>query len=150
MTNFTKAQLTETYKAIHLAMRDALDRMQNELAGAELQGSSLDLAQASFTIAKCTYDGGEATYKIKVLLDGAETKEQKDLTKMASLFNLDTTKIKNYIDHRSVLYRMSLVGYKTRARKMPWIAQDLLTGNEYKLTNQQARQWFMKVEEIVS
>ena len=132
MTNFTKPQL----KTIRAAMQSALER--------------LDYEGMTFNVANCTYNGGEATFKVKVLLDGAETKEQKDLTQMASLFNLDTTKIKNYVDHKSVQYRMSLVGYKTKARKMPWIAQDLLSGDEYKLTNQQARQWFMKTEEIVS
>ena len=141
MTNFTKAQL----QAIRLAMQDALDRMQNELAGAELQGSSLDLAQASFTVANCTYNGGEATFKVNVLLDGAETKEQKDLTQMAKLMGLDTSKIKDYGPHK-----MTLIGYKSKAPKMPWIVQDVKTGKEYKLTDTQAEQWFKKVEEIVS
>ena len=133
MTSFTKAQL----RAIRLAMQDALDRMQNELAGAELQGSSLDLAQASFTVANCTYNGGEATYKVNVLLDGAETKEQKDLTQMAKLMGLDTSKIHDYQG-----MSFSLVGYKSKARKMPWIVQDLKTGIEYKLTDAQAEEGF--------
>ena len=140
MTNFTKAQL----QAIRLAMQDALDRMQNELGGAELQGSSLDLAQASFTVANCTYNGGEATFKVNVLLDGAETKEQKDLTQMAQLMGLDTSKIGN-----TQGMSLSLIGYKSKAPKMPWIVQDLKTGKEYKLTNEQAAQWFTKVTEPV-
>ena len=61
MTNFTKPQL----KAIREAMQTALDRMQDELGG------------VTFNVASCTYDGGEATFKVNVLLDGAETKEQK-------------------------------------------------------------------------
>lgn len=140
MTNFTKPQL----KAIRVAMQDALDRMQNELGGAELQGSSLDLAQASFTVANCTYNGGEATFKVNVLLDGAETKEQKDLTQMAQLMGLDTSKIGN-----TQGMSLSLIGYKSKAPKMPWIVQDLKTGKEYKLTNEQAAQWFTKVTEPV-
>ena len=140
MTNFTKPQL----KAIRVAMQDALDRMQNELGGAELQGSSLDLAQASFTVANCTYNGGEATFKVNVLLDGAETKEQKDLTQMAKLMGLDTSKIGN-----TQGMSLSLIGYKSKAPKMPWIVQDLKTGKEYKLTNEQAAQWFTKVTEPV-
>ena len=139
MTNFTKPQL----KAIRLAMQDALDRMQNELGGAELQGSSLDLAQASFTVANCTYNGGEATYKVNVLLDGAETKEQKDLTQMAKLMGLDTSKIK---DTQGM--SLSLIGYKSKAPKMPWIVQDLKTNKEYKLTDTQAESLFKKVEEV--
>lgn len=139
MTNFTKPQL----KAIRVAMQDALDRMQNELGGAELQGSSLDLAQASFTVANCTYNGGEATYKVNVLLDGAETKEQKDLTQMAQLFGLDTSKIK---DTQGM--SLSLIGYKSKAPKMPWIVQDLKTNKEYKLTDVQAERLFKKAEEV--
>ncbi len=134
MTNFTKPQL----KAIRQAMQTALDRMQDELGG------------VAFNVANCTYNGGEATYKVNVLLDGAETKEQKDLTQMASLFNLNTSKIHDYIDHRSVRYRMRLVGYKTKARSMPWIVEDLIGSKEYKLTDKQVKQWFKKVEEIVS
>ena len=126
MTNFTKPQL----KAIREAMQTALDRMQDELGG------------VAFNVANCTYNGGEATYKVNVLLDGAETKEQKDLTQMASLFNLNTSKVHDYHDHRSVRYRMQLVGYKTKAKKMPWIVEDRLSGKEYKLTDTQARQWF--------
>ena len=138
MTNFTKQQL-----------KDLRNEMQGLLLAHPFE-ETIDIPIAKINVGSCTYNGGEATYKVTVLLDGAETKEQKDLTQMASLFNLDTTKIKNYVDHKSVQYRMSLVGYKTKARKMPWIAQDLLSGNEYKLTKQQARQWFMKTEEIVS
>ena len=139
MTNFTKPQL----KAIRQAMQNALDKMQDELGGEALQGSSLDLLKASFNVTNCTYNGGEATYKVNVLLDGAETKEQKDLKQMASMFNLDTSKIHDYQG-----MSFSLVGYKSKARKMPWIVQDLKTGIEYKLTNQQAREGFMKKEEV--
>jgi hypothetical protein len=43
---------------------------------------------------------------------------------------------------------MSLIGYKSKAPKMPWIVQDVKTGKEYKLTDTQAEQWFKKVEEV--
>jgi len=126
MTNFTKEKL----KAIREAMQLGLDRMQDEIEG------------ITFNVDSCTYRGGEATFKVKVLLDGAETKEEKDLKKMAILSRLDTSKVHDYHDHRSVRYRMQLVGYKTKAKKMPWIVEDRLSGNEYKLTDVQARQWF--------
>jgi len=124
MTNFTKPQL----KAIREAMQTALDRMQDELGG------------VAFNVANCTYNGGEATYKVNVLLDGAETKEQKDLTQMAKLMGLDTSKIHDYQG-----MSFSLVGYKSKARKMPWIVQDLKTGIEYKLTDAQAEEGFKSV-----
>ena len=129
MTNFTKEQL----KNLHNEMQKALEKMQDET-----------WSGVTFNVDSCTYSGGEATFKVKVLLDGAETKEEKDLKKMAILARLDTSKIHEYTDHRSVRYRMQLVGYKTKARKMPWIVKDLLSmsGNEYKLTDAQARQWF--------
>ena len=129
MTNFTKPQL----KAIRQAMQTALDRMQDELGG------------VAFNVANCTYNGGEATYKVNVLLDGAETKEQKDLTQMAKLMGLDTSKIK---DTQGMT--LSLVGYKSKAPKMPWIVQDLNTGLEYKLTQDQAEKLFKKPVEVVS
>lgn len=125
MTNFTKPQL----KAIRAAMQDALEQV--------------NLEGVNFTVANCTYNGGEATYKVNVLLDGAETKEQKDLTQMAKLMGLDTSKIK---DTQGMT--LSLIGYKSKAPKMPWIVQDLKTGKEYKLTDTQAEQWFKKAEEV--
>ena len=129
MTNFTKEQLKDLREAMQKAINKANDLLEQKV---------------TFNVDSCTYRGGEATFKIKVLLEGAETKEQKDLKKMAILTRLDTSKIHDYHDHRSVRYRMQLVGYKTKARKMPWIVKDLLSmsGNEYKLTDAQARQWF--------
>ena len=119
MTNFTKPQL----KVIRQAMQSALER--------------LDYEGMTFNVANCTYNGGEATYKVNVLLDGAETKEQKDLTQMAKLMGLDTSKIHDYQG-----MSFSLVGYKSKAPKMPWIVQDLKTGIEYKLTDAQAEEGF--------
>ena len=132
MTNFTKPQL----KAIREAMQTALDRMEDDYGRYGIGG-------VTFTVANCTYNGGEATYKVNVLLDGAETKEQKDLNQMAKLMGLDTSKIKDYQG-----MSMSLIGYKSKAPKMPWIVQDLKTNKEYKLTDTQAEQWFKKVEEV--
>ena len=131
MTNFTKEQLK--------ALRAEIDSL---LLTHDFE-ETCDL-KIKTLVDRCTYTGGEATFKIKVLLDGAETKEEKDLKKMAILHRLDTSKAHEYIDHKSVRYRMQLVGYKTKARKMPWIVKDLLSmsGNEYKLTDAQARQWF--------
>ena len=129
MTNFTKPQL----KAIRQAMQTALEQGKIHEA---IEGMT-------FNVANCTYNGGEATYKVNVLLDGAETKEQKDLTQMAKLMGLDTSKIHDYQG-----MSMSLIGYKSKAPKMPWIVQDLKTNKEYKLTDTQAESLFKKVEEV--
>ena len=132
MTNFTKQQL-----------KNLRAEMQSILLAHPFE-EAIDIPIAKINVGSCTYNGGEATYKVNVLLDGAETKEQKDLTQMAKLMGLDTSKIHDYQG-----MSFSLVGYKSKARKMPWIVQDLKTGIEYKLTDQQAREGFMKTEEIV-
>tara|TARA_R100001510_G_scaffold21958_1_gene19254 strand:- start:455 stop:838 length:384 start_codon:yes stop_codon:yes gene_type:complete len=127
MVEFTKKQLSDL-------RRD----MQHVLDSAQFGGCKID-------VGNCTYMGGEATFKVTVLLDGAETKEQKYLTDMARIYNLDTTKIANTQGKK-----FSLVGYKSKAPKMPWIVQDLLTGHEYKLTHDQAERLFKKPVEVVS
>ena len=132
MTNFTKQQL-----------KNLRAEMQSLLLSHPFE-EAIDIPIDKISVDSCTYNGGEATYKVNVLLDGAETKEQKDLTQMAKLMGLDTSKIHDYQG-----MSFSLVGYKSKARKMPWIVQDLKTGIEYKLTDQQAREGFMKTEEIV-
>ena len=133
MTNFTKPQL-----------KNLRAEMQSLLLAHPFE-EAIDLPIDKISVGSCTYNGGEATFKVKVLLDGAETKEQKDLTQMAKLMGLDTSKIKDYGPHK-----MTLIGYKSKAPKMPWIVQDVKTGKEYKLTDTQAEKWFKKVEEIVS
>lgn len=127
MVEFSKKQLSDL-------RRD----MQHVLDSAQFGGCKID-------VGNCTYMGGEATFKVTVLLDGAETKEQKYLTDMARIYNLDTTKIANTQGKK-----FSLVGYKSKAPKMPWIVQDLLTGHEYKLTHDQAERLFKKPVEVVS
>ena len=132
MTNFTREQL----KTLRAEIQSLLSTHPFE--------ETTDIPIDKSSVDSCSYRGGEAIFKVKVLLDGAETKEEKDLKKMAILHRLDTSKVHEYIDHKSVRYRMQLVGYKTKARKMPWIVKDCLSmsGNEYKLTDAQARQWF--------
>ena len=130
MTNevFTKPQL----KVIRAAMQSALEQV--------------NLDGVNFTVTNCTYNGGEATYKVNVLLDGAETKEQKDLRDMAGLYNFDVDKIGN-----TQGMKLKLVGYKSKAPKMPWIVKDISSTsdrNEYKLTDTQAERLFKKVEEV--
>lgn len=127
MVEFSKKQLSDL-------RRD----MQHVLDSAQFGGCKID-------VGNCTYLGGEATFKVKVLLEGAETKEQKYLGDMARIYNLDTTKIANTQGKK-----FSLVGYKSKAPKMPWIVQDLNTGLEYKLTQDQAEKLFKKPVEVVS
>ena len=132
MTNFTKQQL-----------KDLRNEMQGVLLTHPFE-ETIDLQIAKINVGSCTYNGGEATYKVTVLLDGALTKEQKDLRDMAGLYNFDVDKIGNT---QGMIFK--LVGYKTKAPKMPWIVVDTLTNIEYKLTNDQAAKLFTKVTEPV-
>ena len=89
--------------------------------------------------------GGEATFKVTVLLDGAKTKEQQYLADMAGLYDFDVDKV----THTQGM-KLKLVGYKSKAPKMPWIVVDTLTNSEYKLTNDQAERLFKKPVEVTS
>ena len=62
MTNFTKQQL-----------KDLRNEMQGVLLTHPFE-EAIDLQIDKIHIGNCTYNGGEATYKVTVLLDGAETK----------------------------------------------------------------------------
>lgn len=127
MVEFTKKQLSDL-------RRD----MQHVLDSAQFGGCKIK-------VGNCTYMGGEATFKVTVLLDGAQTKEQQYLADMAGLFNFDVDKIAN-----TQGMKLKLVGYKSKAPKMPWIVVDTLTNSEYKLTQDQAERLFKKPVEVVS
>jgi hypothetical protein len=118
---FDKAHL----KLIRTSMQEALD--------------SAGIKDVTIKVGNCSYNGGEATYKIQVLLDGAETQEQSSLSQMAGYFNLDTTKIAEIQGHK-----VSLYGYNGKARKMPWQVQSLDGKDKWKLTDEQVRRLFEK------
>ena len=130
MVEFTKKQLSD----LRTAMQKAINRSNDLLE-----------QKATFTVGNCTYLGGEATFKVTVLLDGAETKEQRYLADMAGLYHFDVDKIAN-----TQGMKLKLVGYKPKAPKMPWIVVDTLTNSEYKLTQNQAERLFKKPVEVVS
>ena len=112
--------------------RKIRDAMQEALDKADVNGVTIKVGNCSFT-------DGEATYKIQVLLDGAETQEQNALSQMAGYFNLDTTKIAEIQGHK-----VSLYGYNSKARKMPWQVQSLNGKDKWKLTDEQVRRLFEK------
>jgi len=124
MTTFTRQQLNDLRK-----------QMQNALKMFALQG---DL---KIEVGNCSYNGGEATFKVKVLLKGAKTREQIDLEYYAELHKLDLTKIAKLQGED-----MSLVGYKARARKKPWVLQRLRDGAEFVCEDRLASQFFKKEE----
>ena len=129
MTQFTRSQLNELRKG----MQSALDSITN----------GTHLSDITFDVGNCSYTGGEATFKVKCLLKGAKTREQIDLEYYAELHQIDTTAIAKLQGED-----MSIIGYKSRARKKPWILQRLRDGAEFVCSDHTAKQFFKKREEI--
>ena len=125
MTTFTRPMLTN--------LRSVL---QSTLDKADFDNMTID-------VGNCSYTGGEATFKVKCILKGAKTREQIDLEYYADLHGIDTTAIAKLQGED-----MSIVGYKSRARKKPWILQRLRDGAEFVCDDNLAKKFFKKREEI--
>ena len=129
MTEFTRSQLNELRKG----MQSALDSITN----------GTHLSDITFDVGNCSYTGGEATFKVKCLLKGAKTREQIDLEYYADMHDIDTTAIAQLQGED-----MKIIGYKSRARKKPWILQRLRDGAEFVAGDNLVKQFFKKREEL--
>ena len=125
MTEFTRSQLNLLRKQLQETIDNA------------------NLSDIKIEVGNCSYNGGEATFKVKCLLKGAKTREQEDLEYYAKLHQIDTTIIAKLQGED-----MSLIGYKSRARKKPWILQRLRDGAEFVCADHTAKAFFKKREEI--
>ena len=130
MTQFTRSQLTELRKQLQSALDGAVDT----------ENINGDI---TIDVGNCSYTGGEATFKVKCILKGAKTREQIDLEYYADLHGIDTTAIAKLQGED-----MSIIGYKSRARKKPWILQRLRDGAEFVCDDNLAKKFFTKREEI--
>ena len=124
MTTFTRKQLDTIRK-----------QMQNSLS------LFADKTDMQIEVGNCSYRGGEATFKVKVLMEGAKTREQEDLEYYAELYKLDLTKIAKLMGED-----MSLVGYKARARKKPFVLQRLRDGAEFVADKNLIEKFYKKEE----
>ena len=116
--------------------RKIRELMQKALEDADIEGVTIKIGNCSFT-------EGEATYKVNVLLDGGKSKDQLALEQMATLMSLDTSKIATLEG-----MKVSLVGYNSKARKLPWIIQDLTTAQKYILDDDTAKRLFGNTEGV--
>jgi len=116
--------------------RKIRDAMQEALDKADINGVTIE-------VGNCSYSGGEATYKVQVLLDGAKTKEEQDLEQMARLDALDTDKTATI---NGKPYK--LVGYKAKARKLPWVIENLTDGSRYVIDDYTAKKYYGIVAEV--
>jgi hypothetical protein len=117
--------------------RKIRDAMQEALDKADVNGVTIEVGNCSFT-------EGEATYKVKVLIDGAKSRDEEALEQMATLMGLNTYKIATLQG-----MRVSLVSYNSRARKRPWVVQDLTTAQKYIIDDDTAKRLFGVVVETV-
>ena len=87
-------------------------------------------------LGNCSFNEDNATFKLKVLVNGGKTQEQKDLESIAKIYNLDTSKVvKGY----------QLWGYKTRSPKRPFMV--IKDNQRYIITKEQAEKMF-KMEQV--
>jgi len=116
-------------KATAKALREKLNAIFEEHG---IDGYEIHAGNASF-------DDTQVTFKVEVREQGAGSVEERDLETFANIIGLDTTKIANQQGKT-----FTLVGYKTRARKNPWIVQDMSSGTKYVINDMTAKRWFAK------
>ena len=121
------------------------NRSQLNLLREQLQAAinAANLSDIKIEVGNCTYRGGEATFKVKCLVEGAKTREQEDLEFYAELHKLDLTAVEKLMGED-----MQLSGYKSRARKKPWILKRLRDGAEFVADTNLVEKFFKKREEI--
>ena len=92
--------------------RPILDRLRKEL---DAQLSNTTIEGVSIALGSCSYDSGQATFKLEVKVDGVETREQKALKMYAQLDGLDLEKKHPHY---------TLVEYHPKKRQYPYIYTD--------------------------
>ena len=123
-TDFTRKELQELREILNDILRPSYD--------SRLEGYTLHAGN-------CSYNGGEVTFKLKILKDGAKTREEQDMEMMAEDLNLDTTK-----QAKQGNQILTIVGYRMKARKSPWIVMDVTTHKEYVTNNDFVKRLFTK------
>ena len=90
-------------------LRKALDsHIANTTMWLSFEGVSIELGS-------CSYDSGQATFKLQLKVDGAETREQKALKLYARLDGIDLDKKHPHI---------TLLEYHSKKRQYPYIYTD--------------------------
>jgi hypothetical protein len=96
-----------------------------------------------FTLGNCSFDEDKATFKLMVTLKGnslkdiEKKKEKEDLVENAQYFDID-------LERKHPRY--TLIGYKVKSRKLPWIVLDNQKKGEYIISDEQAKKLFGKLD----
>ena len=126
MAEFTRKQLDTIRKQMQNALNVFADKIDIQIE-----------------VGNCSYRGGEATFKVKCLIEGGKTREQEDLEFYAELHKLDLNAVEKLMGED-----MQLSGYKSRSRKKPWILKRLRDGAEFVADTNLVEKFFKKREEI--
>ena len=95
------------------------------------------------TLGNCSFEEDKATFKLVVTFKGnsiqdIERKKQKeDLEYYAKYYDLDLNRKHS---------RYTLIGYKVKSRKLPWIVSDNQKKGEYIISDDQAKKLFGKLD----
>ena len=96
-----------------------------------------------FNLGNCSFNDEKATFKLDVTFKGnsvrdiAKKKEKEDLEYYAKYFDIDLNRKHS---------RYTLIGYKAKSRKLPWIVSDNQKKGEYIISDDQARKLFGKLD----
>jgi hypothetical protein len=109
----------------------------------QVLGNSIVNGEYTVSIGNCSYNDTDCTFKVTVAPQGAASKEERDMAQYAGLYKLDINKV--YTDRTGRSFTLS--GYKSKARKNPWIITDLAMGKDYVISDDTAINWFKKDSE---
>jgi len=103
--------------------------------------SKSDKIPFELTLGNCSFDEDQAKFQLIVTFKGnsvqdiARKKQKEDLEHYAKYFDIDLEK-----KHP----RYTLIGYKAKSRKLPWIITDNQKSGEYIISDDQAKRLFGK------
>lgn len=116
----------------------------NELFGLLDGDTNID-----FTLGHGTFDPalGEVSFKLTAKVQGSESKELVDAKRIAPIVEIPesafTTPVKSFFNGKE---RMIVIeGYKSRARKNPWVIRDTVSNNVFVVDQNFVQQQFRKV-----
>ena len=96
-----------------------------------------------FHLGNCSFEEDQAKFQLVVTFKGnsvqdiARKKEKEDLEYYAKYFDLDLNRKHS---------RYTLIGYKVKSRKLPWIVSDNQKKGEYIISDEQAKKLFGKLD----
>ena len=97
----------------------------------------------NFTLGNCSFEDDQAKFQLIVTFRGtsvqdiARKKEKEDLEQYAKYSDID-------LERKHPRY--TLIGYKVKSRKLPWIVSDNQKEGEYIISDEQAKKLFGKLD----